>query len=89
MPWRRERIAVVGSGPAGMSAAYQLARRGYHVALYEASDELGGVLRNGIPDYRLPKDVLDRELGYVLMLGVKRKRQVCRGRNRIPAELRL
>ena len=58
MPWRRERIAVVGSGPAGMSAAYQLARRGYHVALYEASDELGGVLRNGIPDYRLPKDEL-------------------------------
>jgi len=70
MPWRRERIAVVGSGPAGISAAYQLARRGYHVALYEASDELGGVLRNGIPDYRLPKDVLDRELGYVLMHGV-------------------
>jgi len=69
-PWRAERIAVVGSGPAGISAAYRLARLGYRVSLFEASDELGGVLRNGIPDYRLPKDVLDRELGYVLMHGV-------------------
>jgi len=69
-PWRRQRVAVVGSGPAGISAAYHLARSGYHVALFESSDELGGVLRNGIPDYRLPKDVLDRELGFVLMHGV-------------------
>ncbi len=69
-PWRDERIAVVGSGPAGISAAYHLARNGYHVALFEASDELGGVLRNGIPDYRLPKEVLDRELGFVLMHGI-------------------
>jgi 2-oxoacid:acceptor oxidoreductase gamma subunit (pyruvate/2-ketoisovalerate family) len=69
-PSRHERVAVVGSGPAGMSAAYQLARSGYHVSLYEGSDELGGVLRNGIPDYRLPKDVLDRELGFVLTHGV-------------------
>ncbi len=70
LPWRRERIAVVGSGPAGLSAAYHLARSGYHVALYEGSNELGGVLRNGIPDYRLPKDVLDREIGFLLMHGV-------------------
>lgn len=70
LPWRSERVAVVGSGPAGISAAYQLARNGVHVALYEAGDELGGVLRNGIPDYRLPKEVLDRELGFVLMHGV-------------------
>ncbi|HUP62384.1 MAG TPA: FAD-dependent oxidoreductase [Thermoanaerobaculia bacterium] len=70
LPWRRERVAVVGSGPAGISAAYHLARNGVHVALFDASDELGGVLRNGIPDYRLPKDVLDRELGFVLMHGV-------------------
>lgn len=69
-PHRKERVAIVGSGPAGISAAYQLARRGYHVSLFEGSDELGGVLRNGIPDYRLPKEVLDRELGYVLMHGI-------------------
>ncbi len=70
LPWRRERVAVVGSGPAGMSAAYHLARSGYHVSLFEGSDELGGVLRNGIPGYRLPKEALDREIGFVLMHGV-------------------
>lgn len=70
LPWRHERAAVVGSGPAGISAAYHLARDGWHVALYEASDELGGVLRNGIPEYRLPKEVLDREIGFVLLHGV-------------------
>lgn len=67
---RKERIAIVGSGPAGLSAAYQLARLGYHVSLFEAGDQLGGVLRNGIPEYRLPREVLDRELGFILMHGV-------------------
>jgi len=69
-PWRLERVAVVGSGPAGISASYQLAKLGYHVSLYEASSELGGVLRNGIPEYRLPREILDRELGFVLDHGV-------------------
>ena len=70
IPWRLDRVAIVGSGPAGLSAAYHLARLGYHVSLFEASDELGGVLRNGIPDYRLPKEILDREIGFILMHGV-------------------
>lgn len=69
-PWRKQRLAVVGSGPAGLSASYQLARLGYNVTLLEAADELGGVLRNGIPDYRLPKDVLDQEIGYILDHGL-------------------
>ena len=63
---REEKVAVVGSGPAGLSTAYQLARLGYPVSLYEAGDELGGVLRTGIPAYRLPRDVLDEELDYIL-----------------------
>ena len=67
---RDEQVAVVGSGPAGLSAAYQLARIGYRVTLLEASNELGGVLRNGIPSYRLPKDVLDREIGFILDHGI-------------------
>jgi 2-oxoacid:acceptor oxidoreductase gamma subunit (pyruvate/2-ketoisovalerate family) len=66
----RERVAVVGSGPAGLSAAYQLAKLGYQVSLFEAGDQLGGVLRNGIPEYRLPREILDRELGFILMHGV-------------------
>ena len=59
-------VAVVGSGPAGLSAAYHLARRGCSVTLYEAAPELGGVLRTGIPVYRLPPPVLDREVARVL-----------------------
>ena len=59
---REAEVAVVGSGPAGLSTAYQLARLGYPVSLFEAGDELGGVLRTGIPAYRLPRDVLDEEI---------------------------
>lgn len=69
-PWKTERVAVVGSGPAGLAASYHLAKLGYHVSLYEAADELGGVLRNGIPEYRLPREILDRELGFILDHGV-------------------
>jgi len=68
--WRDEKVAVVGSGPAGLTTAYQLARLGYPVTLYEAGDELGGVLRTGIPAYRLPREVLDREIDYILGHGI-------------------
>ncbi len=64
--WREAAIAVVGSGPAGLSAAYQLARLGYAVTMYEADEELGGVLRTGIPAYRLPPKILDEEIDYIL-----------------------
>ena len=64
--WREAAVAVVGSGPAGLATAYHLARLGYPVTLYEAGDELGGVLRTGIPAYRLPRDVLDEEINYIL-----------------------
>ncbi|MBI5852856.1 MAG: FAD-dependent oxidoreductase [Planctomycetes bacterium] len=65
------RFAVIGGGPAGLSAAYQLARRGHAVTIFEGERALGGVLRTGIPSYRLPRDVLDEELGDVLALGVE------------------
>jgi 2-oxoacid:acceptor oxidoreductase gamma subunit (pyruvate/2-ketoisovalerate family)/2-oxoacid:acceptor oxidoreductase delta subunit (pyruvate/2-ketoisovalerate family) len=64
------RIAVVGGGPAGLSAAYQLALAGHDVALYEAGPALGGVLRNGIPAFRLPPAVLQRDIDRILALGV-------------------
>ncbi len=67
---RDEHIAVVGSGPAGLTAAYHLARLGYYVTIYEQGWEIGGLLRTGIPGYRLPPDVLDREIGRILSLGV-------------------
>jgi 2-oxoacid:acceptor oxidoreductase gamma subunit (pyruvate/2-ketoisovalerate family) len=67
----RRRFAVVGGGPAGLSAAYQLALRGHEVMIYEAGPALGGVLRNGIPAFRLPQDVLQRDLARILTLGVE------------------
>jgi 2-oxoacid:acceptor oxidoreductase gamma subunit (pyruvate/2-ketoisovalerate family) len=72
-PHRKERVAVVGSGPAGLSASYHLARLGYRVTLFEAGDELGGVMRTGIPTYRLPRDVLDREISHIVRHGVEVK----------------
>jgi NADPH-dependent glutamate synthase beta subunit-like oxidoreductase/Pyruvate/2-oxoacid:ferredoxin oxidoreductase delta subunit len=65
-----ERIAVIGAGPAGLSCAYQLARRGYPVTVFEAFSQPGGMLRYGIPKYRLPRDVLDAEIQRILDLGV-------------------
>ena len=69
----RERIAIVGAGPAGMSCAYHLARLHYDVTVFESLPFAGGVLRTGIPSYRLPREVLDRELAAVEALGVKVK----------------
>jgi NADPH-dependent glutamate synthase beta subunit-like oxidoreductase len=68
---RNARIAVVGGGPSGLSAAYQLRRRGYAVTIFEAQQALGGLLRDGIPPYRLPRDVLDGEIRRVLDLGIE------------------
>lgn len=68
---RNEHIAVVGGGPAGLSAAYQLRRHGYRVTLVEAQAELGGLMRYGIPPYRLARDVLDGEIDRILALGVE------------------
>ena len=70
-PTRPERLAVIGSGPAGLSAAYQLARLGYPVTVFEAEDELGGLLRTGIPAYRLPREVIDGEIAFILAHGVQ------------------
>ncbi len=70
-PPNGHRVAVVGAGPAGLSCAYYLALRGYTVDIFEAMPEAGGMLRYGIPEYRLPKDVLDMEVGQILDLGVR------------------
>ena len=67
---REEKVAIVGSGPAGLSCAYHLARMGYQVTIFEALPVTGGMLAVGIPDYRLPKDIVEAEIGAIEALGV-------------------
>jgi len=67
------KVAIIGGGPAGLTVAADLALRGYGITLFEAQQRLGGMLRYGIPDYRLPENVLDREIQYILDLGVEAK----------------
>ena len=78
---RSEKIAVIGAGPAGFSCAYQLARRGYPVTVFEAFPKAGGMLRYGIPDYRLPQDVLDSEIQKLLDLGIELKTNTIIGKD--------
>jgi len=65
-----ESIGAIGSGPASLSFAYQMARRGYDVTMYEKHDLPGGMLRHAIPDYRLPREILDAEIDRVLGLNI-------------------
>ncbi|MCY6371433.1 NAD(P)-dependent oxidoreductase [Clostridium ganghwense] len=65
------KIAIVGSGPAGISIAFILAIKGYDITLFESHDKIGGVLRYGIPEFRLPKEILDRLKNKLVELGVK------------------
>ncbi len=64
-------VAIIGGGPSGLSAAYFLALMGHQVTVFEKQPDLGGMLRYGIPEYRLPKANLDREIGSILSLGIK------------------
>ncbi|MFC1889120.1 indolepyruvate ferredoxin oxidoreductase subunit alpha [Thermodesulfobacteriota bacterium] len=66
-----KRVAVVGSGPAGLGAAFELVRRGYDVSVFEREPEIGGMLRHGIPDFRLPREVLNAEIGFLRMIGIE------------------
>jgi len=66
-----QRVLVIGAGPSGLSAAYHLARRGHEVEVRDAGEQPGGMMRYGIPAYRLPRDVLDAELDRIAALGVR------------------
>jgi len=75
-----DKVAVVGSGPAGLTAAADLARCGYKVTLFESLSSSGGVLRYGIPEFRLPKNILNKETDYVKSLGVEVNYNILIGR---------
>lgn len=70
LPPTGKKVCVVGGGPAGMTAAYYLAKQGHEVVLKEANLKLGGQMQYGIPSYRLPRDVVDKEAGYLQDAGV-------------------
>lgn len=70
---KEERIAIIGAGPAGLTAAHDLARLGYQVTVFEAYDKPGGMLRLGLPKYRLPREIIDLEVAHILQLGVELK----------------
>jgi len=70
-PGTGKKVAVIGGGPAGLSCAFFLRRIGHQVSIFEAMPKLGGIIRYGIPEYRLPKKVLDWEIQGILDLGIK------------------
>ncbi len=87
-PSTGKRVAIIGSGPSGLSSAYFLSLSGHKAFIFEALPEPGGMLRYGIPAYRLPKDVLDREIELIKSLGVELKIGVNIGKDISLSELR-
>lgn len=85
--WNGKTVAVVGSGPSGLTVAGDLAKRGYKVTVYEAFHTAGGVLMYGIPEFRLPKDIVQKEIATLKKLGVKIETNVVIGRTLTVDEL--
>jgi len=84
----KEKVAIVGSGPAGLTAGYFLAKKGYDVTIFEALDEIGGAMRTYVPEYRLPRDILDLDINNIKRAGVKFKTGVRVGKDISINELR-
>ncbi|MCK4835097.1 MAG: molybdopterin-dependent oxidoreductase [Candidatus Aminicenantes bacterium] len=78
---KNKKVAVVGGGPSGLTCAYYLNIEGYDVTIFEKLPQLGGMLRYGIPEYRLPKKILDTEINWITNLGIKVKNNVALGRD--------
>ena len=80
-PPKKEKVAIIGSGPAGLSCAYHLAKKGIRSTIFESLPEAGGMLRVGIPAHRLPREILDREIEVITNLGVEIKTGTALGRD--------
>ena len=80
-PGKEEKVAIIGSGPAGLSCAYHLARKGVRSTIYESLPEAGGMLRVGIPAHRLPREILDQEIEVITNLGVEIKTNTALGKD--------
>lgn len=88
MKYPRDRIAIIGAGPAGLAAAHDLALRGYPVTIFEAQPVAGGMLRLGIPEYRLPRELIKLEINAILSLGVELRVSQRLGKDYTLADLR-
>ncbi len=80
-PSTGKKVAIVGAGPAGLTCAYYLALKGHYCKVFDMQPQPGGMLRYGIPEYRLPKDIMDREIDHVWQLGVDLQSSVALGRD--------
>ncbi|PWI46707.1 BzdV protein [Candidatus Heimdallarchaeota archaeon B3_Heim] len=80
-PATGKKIAIVGSGPAGLTAAYYLAKAGHSMTVFEAESRAGGMMNFGIPEYRLPREILKKDLEYIINMGVKIKTEEMIGEN--------
>ena len=78
---RAESVAIIGGGPAGLTAAHDLALQGYHVRIFESAPVLGGMMKFGIPTFRLPKEILRREIADILALGIQVQMNVTIGKD--------
>lgn len=84
---KNKKVAIVGGGPAGLTASAHLARHGYDVTIYERYDKLGGILRHGIPEFRLEKEILDKQIKKILDLGIKVEYEKALGKDYSIADL--
>ena len=85
---KKEKVAIIGSGPAGLTCAYYLAQEGYQVTIFEKAKVLGGMLRTGVPSYRLPRHVVEAEIKMIRNMGVTMKTGVEVGKDKTIAQLR-
>jgi len=85
---KKAKVAIVGSGPAGLTCAYYLAQEGYRVTIFEKADRLGGTLTLAIPSYRLPREIVDAEIQLIRDLGVTMRTGVEVGKDKTIAQLR-
>jgi len=85
---KEQKVAIIGAGPAGLTAAYDLARMGYPVTVFEALPEPGGMLRVGLPKYRLPREIIDVDIKGILEADVEIKTNVCIGRDMTLSDLK-
>ncbi|MBU2455913.1 MAG: FAD-dependent oxidoreductase, partial [Proteobacteria bacterium] len=83
-----KKVAVIGSGPVGLTVAYYLRRKGFKITIFESMEKPGGMLRTGIPDYRLPPAILDQEIDHILSIGIELNTSMALGRDFTLASLK-